>query len=112
MNVRAHIKADQALEAEQSRADELWFKDAIIYQLHVKAFADSNNDGMGDFNGLTENPNSLQVLGVTALGLLPSSPPPQRDDGYDTADYRHINPAFGTMVDFRRFMAEAKRRRL
>src|SRR3954463_6741392 len=111
MNVRAHIKADQALEAEQSRADELWFKDAIIYQLHVKAFADSNNDGMGDFNGLTEKLDYLQDLGVTALWLLPFYPSPQRDDGYDIADYRNINPDLGTMRDFRRFMVGAKKRK-
>src|ERR1051325_9486325 len=110
MNVRADIKPDQALDgAEPSRPDELWFKDAIVYQLHVKAFSDSNNDGIGDFSGLTEELDYLQDLGVTALWLLPFYPSPQRDDGYDIADYRHINPAFGTMHDFRRFMVEAKR---
>ena len=67
--------------------DELWYKDAIIYQLHVKAFADSNNDGIGDFAGLTEKLDYLQELGVTALWLLPFYPSPGRDDGYDIADY-------------------------
>jgi maltose alpha-D-glucosyltransferase / alpha-amylase len=92
--------------------DELWYKDAIIYQLHVKAFADSNNDGIGDFAGLTEKLDYLQELGVTAVWLLPFYPSPGRDDGYDIADYGAINPDFGTMKDFRRFIVEAKRRGL
>jgi maltose alpha-D-glucosyltransferase/alpha-amylase len=92
--------------------DELWYKDAIIYQLHVKAFSDSNNDGIGDFAGLTEKLDYLQDLGVTALWLLPFYPSPGRDDGYDIADYGAINPDFGTMKDFRRFIVEAKRRGL
>jgi len=97
---------------DQEVGDELWFKDAIVYQLHVKAFADSNNDGIGDFAGLTEKLDYLQDLGVTALWLLPFFPSPARDDGYDIADYRDINPDFGTMKDFRRFMQEARRRKL
>ncbi len=107
MNVAPDIRADPKLEA-----DELWFKDAIIYQLHVKAFADSNHDGIGDFAGLTEKLDYLQDLGVTALWLLPFYPSPGRDDGYDISDYRHINPDFGTLQDFRRFMQEARRRKL
>src|SRR3981189_2607179 len=95
-----------------SPGDELWYKDAIIYQLHVKAFADSNNDGIGDFAGLTEKLGYLQDLGVTALWLLPFYPSPGRDDGYDIADYGAINSDFGTMKDFRRFIVEAKRRGL
>src|SRR5438067_6825132 len=93
-------------------SDELWYKDAIIYQLHVKAFADSNNDGIGDFAGLTEKLGYLQDLGVTTLWLLPFYPSPGRDDGYDIADYGAINPDFGTMKDFRRFIVEAKKRGL
>jgi maltose alpha-D-glucosyltransferase/alpha-amylase len=93
-------------------SDELWYKDAIIYQLHVKAFADSNHDGIGDFAGLTEKLDYLSELGVTALWLLPFYPSPGRDDGYDIADYGAINPDFGTMKDFRRFIVEAKRRGL
>jgi len=92
--------------------DSDWYKDAIIYQLHVKAFADSNDDGIGDFNGLTGKLDYLQDLGVTTLWLLPFYPSPGKDDGYDISDYRAINPDFGTMRDFRRFMAEAKRRGL
>jgi maltose alpha-D-glucosyltransferase / alpha-amylase len=100
------------LPAAELDGDELWYKDAIIYQLHVKAFADSNNDGIGDFAGLTEKLDYLQQLGVTALWLLPFYPSPGRDDGYDIADYGAINPDFGTMKDFRRFIVEAKRRGL
>jgi maltose alpha-D-glucosyltransferase/alpha-amylase len=92
--------------------DALWYKDAILYQLHVKAFADSNNDGIGDFAGLTDRLDYVQELGVTTLWLQPFYPSPGRDDGYDIADYRRINPDFGTMRDFRRFMVEAKRRGL
>jgi maltose alpha-D-glucosyltransferase/alpha-amylase len=100
-----------AAEAEVD-PDESWYKSAIIYQLHVKAFADSNHDGIGDFAGLTEKLDYLQDLGVTALWLLPFYPSPGRDDGYDIADYGRINPEFGAMKDFRRFMHEARRRGL
>jgi maltose alpha-D-glucosyltransferase/alpha-amylase len=93
-------------------ADESWYKSAIIYQLHVRAFADSNNDGIGDFAGLTGKLDYLHDLGVTALWLLPFYPSPGRDDGYDIADYSRINPEFGSMKDFRRFMQEARRRGL
>src|SRR6188472_3880693 len=94
MNVVADISAlPQAV-------NEDWYKDAIIYQLHVKAFADSNDDGVGDFVGLTQRLDYLQDLGVNAIWLLPFYPSPGRDDGYDIADYRRINPAFGTMADF------------
>ncbi|MBN8920442.1 MAG: maltose alpha-D-glucosyltransferase [Rhizobiales bacterium] len=106
MNVATNIPVESIVGAED------WYKDAIVYQLHVKAFADSNDDGVGDFAGLTERLDYLQDLGVTALWLLPFYPSPGRDDGYDIADYRRINPDFGTMKDFRRFMAEAKRRNL
>ena len=98
--------------AGRQPVDELWYKDAIVYQLHVKAFADHNNDGIGDFAGLTDRLDYLQDLGVTALWLLPFYPSPGRDDGYDIADYRRINPDFGTLKDFRRFMTEAHRRGL
>ena len=100
------------MPAIDTASDGLWYKDAIIYQLHVKAFADSNNDGIGDFAGLTEKLGYLQDLGVTTLWLLPFYPSPGRDDGYDIADYGDINPDFGTMKDFRRFIQEAKKRGL
>ncbi|QWG19477.1 maltose alpha-D-glucosyltransferase [Bradyrhizobium sediminis] len=111
MNLLSSIDATE-LPVPALDGDELWYKDAIIYQLHVKAFADSNNDGIGDFAGLTEKLGYLQDLGVTALWLLPFYPSPGRDDGYDIADYGAINPDFGTMKDFRRFIVEAKRRGL
>jgi maltose alpha-D-glucosyltransferase/alpha-amylase len=112
MNVMSSIDTDELPLTEPDGAGELWYKDAIIYQLHVKAFADSNGDGIGDFAGLTEKLGYLQDLGVTALWLLPFYPSPGRDDGYDIADYGAINPDFGTMKDFRRFIVEAKRRGL
>src|ERR1700686_250127 len=109
MNVLSSID-DADLPVTELDRDELWYKDAIIYQLHVKAFADSNNDGIGDFAGLCDKLDYLQDLGVTALWLLPFYPSPGRDDGYDIADYGAINPDFGTMKDFRRFIVEAKKR--
>jgi maltose alpha-D-glucosyltransferase / alpha-amylase len=111
MNLLSDIDTKEASAAALD-SDRLWYKDAIIYQLHVKAFADSNNDGIGDFAGLTEKLDYLQDLGVTTLWLLPFFPSPGRDDGYDIADYGAINPDFGTMKDFRRFIVEAKRRGL
>ncbi|MGH6989164.1 MAG: maltose alpha-D-glucosyltransferase, partial [Stellaceae bacterium] len=92
--------------------DPVWFKDVVIYEAHVKAFSDANNDGIGDFKGLTQRLDYLQDLGVTAIWLLPFYPSPQRDDGYDIADYRGIHPAYGTMQDFRHFTREAQRRGL
>ncbi len=110
MNVLSSVDTKKIEAAEI--VDELWYKDAIIYQLHVKAFADSNNDGIGDFAGLTEKLPYLQELGVTALWLLPFYPSPGRDDGYDIGDYGAVNPDFGTMKDFKRFIQEAQRRGL
>ncbi len=107
MNIRPELDASSL-----TATDNLWFKDAIIYQMHVKAFQDSNADGVGDFAGLCERLDYLHDLGVTALWLLPFYPSPGRDDGYDISDYGDINPAFGTLKDFRRFMQEAKRRNL
>ncbi len=92
--------------------DPLWYKDAIIYQLHVKAFFDGNDDGVGDFQGLTRKLDYLQDFGVTALWLLPFHPSPLRDDGYDVADYKSINPSYGRMADFKAFVREAHRRHL
>ena len=92
--------------------DPLWFKNAIIYQLHVKAFADSDGDGIGDFQGLTSKLDYLADLGVTALWLLPFYPSPLRDDGYDIADYTSVHPSYGTLDDFKTFLEEAHRRGL
>jgi maltose alpha-D-glucosyltransferase/alpha-amylase len=110
MNLLSSVDTKKAEAA--AIVDELWYKDAIIYQLHVKAFADSNNDGIGDFAGLTEKLPYLQDLGVTALWLLPFYPSPGRDDGYDIGDYGAVNPDFGTMKDFKRFIQEAQKRGL
>src|SRR5215469_11677079 len=111
MNLMSSIDTHE-LPVTDLDGDVLWYKDAIIYQLHVKAFADSNNDGIGDFAGLCDKLPYLQELGVTALWLLPFYPSPGRDDGYDIADYGSINPDFGTMKDFKRFISEAKKRGL
>jgi maltose alpha-D-glucosyltransferase/alpha-amylase len=93
-------------------ADPHWYKDAIIYELRVGAFADSDGDGIGDFCGLTQRLDYLQDLGVTALWLLPFYPSPLRDDGYDIADYENVHPDTGTLDDFRTFLREAHRRGL
>jgi maltose alpha-D-glucosyltransferase/alpha-amylase len=90
--------------------DPLWFKNAIIYEVPVRAFADSNGDGIGDFRGLTEKLDYLQDLGVTAVWLLPFFPSPLRDDGYDIADYTSVNPIYGTLEDFKEFLAAAHQR--
>jgi maltose alpha-D-glucosyltransferase/alpha-amylase len=92
------------------RTDRLWYKNAVIYELHVKAFFDANNDGVGDFAGLVRKLDYLQELGVTAVWLLPFYPSPLRDDGYDIADYTSINPTYGTMRDFRELVATAHSR--
>jgi maltose alpha-D-glucosyltransferase/alpha-amylase len=91
-------------------SDPLWFKDAVIYQVHVKAFYDANGDGIGDFRGLTEKLEYIASLGATCVWLLPFFPSPMRDDGYDIGDYRNVNPAFGTMRDFRAFVKAAHER--
>jgi maltose alpha-D-glucosyltransferase / alpha-amylase len=88
-------------------ADPLWYKDAIIYELHVKTFHDSDGDGIGDFRGLIEKLDYLQELGITAVWLLPFYPSPMRDDGYDIADYFDVNPNYGTLDDFRAFLEAA-----
>ncbi len=92
--------------------DPLWYKDAIIYEVHVRAFYDSNGDGVGDFAGLTEKLPYLQDLGVTCLWLLPFYPSPLRDDGYDISDYTSINPIYGSLEDFKRLVDEAHRRNI
>ncbi len=92
--------------------DSLWYKDAIVYQLHVKAFGDSSEDGMGDFRGLIERLDYLQELGVDTLWLMPFYPSPLRDDGYDIKDYRDVHPDYGTLADFRVFVREAHARGL
>ena len=92
--------------------DPSWFKDAIIYQLHLKSFFDGNNDGVGDFRGLMEKLDYIAELGVTAIWLLPFYPSPRRDDGYDIADYRGVHPDYGTLADARSFVQAAHERGL
>ena len=89
-----------------------WYRDAVIYEAHVRAFYDSNGDGIGEFKGLTEKLDYLQDLGVTALWLLPFYPSPLRDEGYDIGDYYHVHPSYGTLQDFKTFLKEANRRGL
>jgi maltose alpha-D-glucosyltransferase/alpha-amylase len=93
-----------------SASDPLWYKDAIIYELHVRAFHDANQDGIGDFQGLIQKLDYLQDLGVTCLWLLPFFPSPLRDDGYDIADYTNVHPSYGTLDDFREFLDAAHER--
>ncbi|MCA1586325.1 MAG: maltose alpha-D-glucosyltransferase [Acidobacteria bacterium] len=95
-----------------SATDPLWFKDAIIYELHVRAFADSNGDGIGDFQGLIQKLDYIQELGVTCIWLLPFYPSPLKDDGYDIANYRDVHTSYGTLRDFRAFLREAHARGL
>jgi maltose alpha-D-glucosyltransferase / alpha-amylase len=99
-------------QAVAQAEDALWYKDAVVYQLHVKAFFDSNNDGIGDFKGLTSKLDYIQELGVNALWLLPFYPSPLKDDGYDVSDYRNVHPQYGTRADFRLFVREAQRRNI
>src|SRR5712672_3330504 len=97
---------------KESVADPLWYKDAVIYELHVKTFHDSDGDGIGDFRGLIQKLDYLQELGITAIWLLPFYPSPLRDDGYDIADYFDVNPNFGTLDDFLAFLDAAHDRNL
>jgi len=95
-----------------STTDPLWYKDAIIYELHVRAFADSNDDGIGDFPGLLSRLDYLQNLGITCIWLLPFFPSPLRDDGYDIANYVDVNSHYGTLDDFKQFLDAAHKRNM
>ena len=92
--------------------ENLWYKDAVIYQLHVRTFCDSNGDGIGDFRGLTTKLDYLQELGINAIWLLPFYPSPLRDDGYDIADYTSVHPSYGSLEDFKDFLVAAHNRRI
>jgi maltose alpha-D-glucosyltransferase/alpha-amylase len=94
------------------QGDKLWYKDAVIYQLHVRTFCDSNSDGIGDFAGLTQRLGYLQELGITAIWLLPFYPSPLRDDGYDIADYTSVHESYGSLEDFKAFLTAAHARRI
>ena len=90
--------------------DVLWYKDAIIYQVHVRTFHDSNGDGIGDFPGLEGKLDYLQELGISAIWLMPFFPSPLRDDGYDISDYVSVHSSYGTLEDFRKFLGAAHAR--
>ena len=96
----------------EGSAGSQWYKDAIVYEVHVRAFFDSDDDGIGDFAGLTAKLDYIQDLGVTAIWLLPFYPSPLRDDGYDISDYMNVHPSYGTLDEFKRFLREAHRRGL
>ena len=98
--------------ADASSDREDWFKDAVIYQCHVKAYQDSDDDGIGDFKGLMQRLDHIQSLGATAVWILPFYPSPLRDDGYDIAEFKAVNPQYGDMDDFQAFVDEAHRRGL
>src|ERR1700735_634340 len=98
-------------DSEQTSApDTLWYKDAVIYQLHIKSFFDANNDGVGDCAGLIAKLDYIAEIGVTAIWLLPFYPSPRRDDGYDIADYRGVHPDYGTLADARAVIQAAHER--
>jgi maltose alpha-D-glucosyltransferase/alpha-amylase len=110
--VKRELATPSAAVAAVGNDDPLWYKDAVIYQTHVKAFRDGDGDGYGDFRGLMDKLDYIQSLGVTCLWLLPFYPSPLKDDGYDIAAYEEINPTYGTIEDFQRFLDEAHRRGL
>jgi maltose alpha-D-glucosyltransferase/alpha-amylase len=95
-----------------SASDPLWFKDAIIYETHVRAFLDSDHDSIGDFRGLVQKLDYLHELGVSCIWLLPFFPSPLRDDGYDIALYNDVHPSYGTIGDFRAFVDAAHARNI
>src|SRR5215467_3098860 len=95
----------------QSHGDE-WWKHAVIYEIYPRSFQDSNGDGIGDINGITSRLDYLEDLGVDAIWITPMYPSPQVDFGYDIADYTALDPQYGTMADFDRLMAEAKKRKI
>ncbi|MGA2871215.1 MAG: alpha-amylase family glycosyl hydrolase, partial [Verrucomicrobiota bacterium] len=94
------------------KKNPFWYKNGIIYEVHVRAFQDSDGDGTGDFRGLTSRLDYLRDLGVTAIWLLPFYPSPLKDDGYDISDYYTVHPMYGTLADFKTFLREAHRRGL
>jgi len=105
-------KTQQENQELLQQSENLWYKDAVIYQLHVRTFCDSNGDGIGDFRGLTNKLDYLQELGINAIWLLPFYPSPLRDDGYDIADYTTVHPSYGSLQDFKEFLAAAHDRRI
>ena len=90
----------------------LWFKDAIIYELHIRSFKDSRGDGVGDFKGAISKLDYLEELGINTIWLQPFYPSPMRDDGYDVVDYTGIHPEYGSLTDFKEFLKEARKREM
>jgi len=109
---RFHSQFRRLLKSTMPDNDSLWYKDAIIYQLHIKSYRDSNADGFGDFRGLIEKLDYIHQLGANTIWLLPFYPSPLKDDGYDIASYEEINPTYGTITDFRTFLEEAHQRNI
>ena len=109
MNDAAPPALDPATLSGLDVDDPLWYKDAVIYQLNVKTFLDSNDDGIGDFQGLTSKLGYIRDLGVNTIWLMPFYPSPLKDDGYDIADYKNVHPQYGTLDDFRTMLREAHR---
>jgi maltose alpha-D-glucosyltransferase/alpha-amylase len=107
MNIRLDPNTLRTASPAPLTDDPVWYKDAVIYQVHVKSFFDANNDGVGDFAGLTSKLDYIAELGVNVIWLLPFYPSPRRDDGYDISDYRNVHPEYGTLEDFQRFVEEA-----
>ena len=103
---------DAQIKEAAIAADQLWYKELIIYQLHVKSFFDSNDDGIGDFPGLISKLDYIADLGVNVIWLLPFYPSPRLDDGYDISAYREVHPDYGTLADFRHFVRAAHARNL
>ena len=112
MSGRRRSSTATARSRPKGRGDSDWYKDTVLYELHVRTFHDSDGDGIGDFAGLTAKLDYLQELGITAVWLLPFYPSPLKDDGYDIADYTNVHPDCGTLRDFKVFLAEAHRRGL
>ncbi len=111
MNAPVPTLALETVEIDSSN-DPLWYRDAVIYQLNVKAFFDSNDDGMGDFKGVTAKLDYVKELGVNTIWLMPFYPSPLRDDGYDISEYEDVHPQYGTLADFREMLTEAHKRGL
>src|SRR6266496_3243662 len=112
MTVAPHDLLRALAKRPGSARDPLWYKDALIYQVHVRTYFDSNGDGIGDFPGLTAKLDYIQRLGVNCIWLLPFYPSPLKDDGYDIAHYEGVHPAYGTLKDFKTFLREAHERGL
>ena len=107
MTSQSHVAATASPEGERQRAETPWWRSAVIYQIYVRSFADADGDGMGDLPGIRSRLPYLRQLGIDAVWLTPFYPSPQADAGYDVADYRDVDPRFGTLADFDGLVADA-----